>query len=66
MRVADNWKDYRLIDASEGDRLESWSGIKLVRPDPQIIWKTQKTNPDWKAAECNLSSLAEGRGRMGV
>lgn len=62
MRVADNWKDYRLIDASEGDRLESWSGIKLVRPDPQIIWKTQKTNPDWKAADAIYHRSQKGGG----
>lgn len=62
MRVADNWKDYRLIDASEGDRLESWSGIKLVRPDPQIIWKTQKTNTSWKSADAVYHRSQKGGG----
>lgn len=62
MRAADNWKDYRLIDASSGDRLESWSGIRLVRPDPQIIWKTQKTNPDWNAADAVYHRSQKGGG----
>ncbi len=62
MRAADNWKDYRLIDASEGDRLESWSGIKLVRPDPQIIWKTQKANPGWRAADAVYHRSQKGGG----
>lgn len=62
MRVADNWKDYRLIDASQGDRLESWSGIKLVRPDPQIIWKTQKTNSDWISADAVYHRSQKGGG----
>ena len=38
MRLSDNWKDYELIDASDGERLERWGDIILIRPDPQIIW----------------------------
>ena len=38
MRIAENWKDYKIIDTSNGDKLESWGGRLLVRPDPQIIW----------------------------
>ena len=41
MRIAENWKDYKIIDTSSGDKLESWGGKVLVRPDPQIIWKSQ-------------------------
>lgn len=47
MRIADNWKDYELIDCSDGERLERWKDIILVRPDPQVIWKTPKENPLW-------------------
>ena len=47
MRVADNWKDYELIDCSCGERLERWGNVTLIRPDPQVIWKTEKKNtPD--------------------
>ncbi len=49
MRVS-NWKDYELIDASNGERLERWGDIILIRPDPQIIWNTPKENPLWKNA----------------
>ena len=38
MWIADNWKDYELIDASNGERLERWGQHILVRPDPQVIW----------------------------
>ncbi len=62
MRIADNWKDYRLIDASGGDRLESWSGIRLVRPDPQIIWKTDKINPLWRSADAVYHRSQKGGG----
>ena len=47
MRFYDNWKDYELIDCSEGERLERWKDIILIRPDPQVIWKTPKENKLW-------------------
>ena len=47
MRTADSWIDYELIDCSDGERLERWGDIILVRPDPQVIWKTPKENPLW-------------------
>jgi 23S rRNA (cytosine1962-C5)-methyltransferase len=40
MRIADKWEDYKLIDCGGGEKLESWGGYKVVRPDPQIIWHT--------------------------
>lgn len=42
------WQDYELLDASGEERLERWGDIILIRPDPQIIWKTEKTHPLWK------------------
>ena len=39
MREA-QWEDYELIDCSDGERLERWGDIILIRPDPQIIWHT--------------------------
>ena len=51
MRIANNWVDYQLIDTSDGERLESWKGHTLVRPDPQIIWKTERRNPTWRNAD---------------
>ncbi len=42
MWVADNWKDYELIDASDGERLERWGKYILRRPDPQIVWDFEK------------------------
>ena len=50
MRAADNWKDYELIDATDGNRLERWGKTILVRPDPQVIWKTGESSPLWKSA----------------
>ncbi len=47
MRAYNNWKDYELIDCSDGERLERWGDIILVRPDPQVIWKTPKEHELW-------------------
>ena len=48
MKIANNWKDYKILDMAEGQKLEKWGEVILSRPDPQIIWK-QKTNPKkWK------------------
>lgn len=43
MWIADNWKDYEVIDCSKGEKLERWGDYLLVRPDPQVIWDTPKT-----------------------
>ncbi len=48
---ADHWKDYELLDASDGERLERWGEHILVRPDPQIIWKNVAKHPAWKRAD---------------
>lgn len=51
MRVADNWKEYRILDTSCGEKLESWGGVTLVRPDPQIIWRSPKRSDMWNKAD---------------
>lgn len=62
MRVADNWKDYELIDCSCGERLERWGNITLIRPDPQVIWKTPKKNPLWRKADAVYHRSQSGGG----
>ena len=44
MWIADNWKDYEILDCSGGEKLERWGNYLLVRPDPQVIWDTPKKN----------------------
>ena len=48
MWIADQWKDYEVIDTSNGEKLERWGKYLLVRPDPQVIWNSDKNNPGWK------------------
>lgn len=51
MWIADGWKDYELLDTSDGQRLEKWKKYTLVRPDPQVIWSGVKRHPLWKKAD---------------
>ena len=65
MWCADNWKDYELIDTSEGERLERWGKYVLVRPDPQIVWKNDKKSPLWEKADATYRRSSKGGGAWG-
>lgn len=62
MRLADRWKDYELLDASSGERLERWGGYILIRPDPQIIWNTAREHPMWRKADARYVRSSSGGG----
>lgn len=60
------WDDYELIDSSNGERLERWGNIILIRPDPQIIWNTPKKNPLWRNAHARYHRSSSGGGKWEV
>ena len=62
MRTASNWKDYVILDTSDGEKLEKWGKVSLVRPDPQIIWKTDKADPLWRGADGHYHRSNKGGG----
>ncbi|MBR5872081.1 MAG: class I SAM-dependent methyltransferase [Oscillospiraceae bacterium] len=62
MRYTEDWKDYELLDCSEGERLERWGKVILIRPDPQIIWNTPKEHPMWKHADARYVRSSQGGG----
>ena len=62
MRLSEHWKDYELIDTSDGERLERWGDIILIRPDPQIIWSTGRKNPLWRNAHARYHRSNKGGG----
>ncbi len=62
MWIADNWKDYEVIDTSHGEKLERWGDYVLVRPDPQIIWDTPKTDRRWKRRDGHYHRSSKGGG----
>lgn len=62
MRVSDGWQDYELIDCSDGERLERWGDIFLIRPDPQALWNTRRNNPMWHKAHARYVRSNQGGG----
>lgn len=61
MWISDKWKDYALLDASDGERLEKWGGYTLIRPDPQVIWHGERGR-EWKNANASYKRSREGGG----
>lgn len=66
MWYTSDFADYELIDTSDGERLERWKDIILIRPDPQIIWKGAKTSPLWKSANARYIRSSKGGGAWDV
>ena len=62
MLTANNWKDYVLLDTSNGERLEKWGDYVLIRPDPQAIWNTPKKDPLWNKANAHYHRSKSGGG----
>ncbi len=63
MRFTADWKDYELIDCSCGEKLERWGNQILIRPDPQVIWKSAKKNGLWKQANARYVRSSSGGGQ---
>jgi 23S rRNA (cytosine1962-C5)-methyltransferase len=62
MNVADNWEDYEIMDMANGEKLERWKDIYLVRPDPQIIWKEKSYPEKWEKANAIYRRSKAGGG----
>ena len=62
MWTADKWRDYELIDSSDGERLERWGSYTLIRPDPQVIWKDAKKSKLWQSADASYHRSSKGGG----
>ncbi|MGN0299613.1 MAG: class I SAM-dependent methyltransferase [Lachnospiraceae bacterium] len=62
MWVADEWKDYEVLDTSGGEKLERWGKYLLVRPDPQVIWNTPKNLPGWQKPNAHYHRSNKGGG----
>ena len=62
MWLADKWKDYEVIDCSQGEKLELWGKYLLVRPDPQVIWDTPKQEKGWKHMNGHYHRSSKGGG----
>ena len=63
MWIAKNWKEYEVIDCSAGEKLERWGKYILLRPDPQVIWDTEKKNRNWKHLNAHYHRSKKGGGQ---
>lgn len=63
MWIAENWKDYQVIDCSKGEKLERWGNYLLIRPDPQIIWNTPQKHSGWRQPDAHYHRSAKGGGQ---
>ncbi len=61
MRIANEWQEFELLDASSGEKLERWGNHVLIRPDPQVIWNTEKS-AKWQTAEAHYIRSETGGG----
>lgn len=62
MWIADNWKDYEVLDASGGEKLERWGDYVLVRPDPQVLWNTARKHQGWRSRDGHYHRSSKGGG----
>ena len=62
MWIADQWKDYEVLDTSGGEKLERWGKYLLIRPDPQVIWNSPKEHPGWKKRNGHYHRSSRGGG----
>ncbi|MCI9146302.1 MAG: SAM-dependent methyltransferase [Eubacterium sp.] len=66
MRYSTEWKDYELIDCSCGEKLERWTREILIRPDPQVIWKSEKEHRLWYQPSARYNRSKTGGGKWQV
>lgn len=62
MWTANNWKDYEVIDCSNGEKLERWGDYLLIRPDPQVIWNGNRSEKGWRKPNAHYHRSAKGGG----
>lgn len=66
MRYTTDWEDYELIDCTCGEKLERWTREILIRPDPQVIWKSEKEHRLWFQPSAKYNRSRSGGGKWSV
>ena len=63
MRIANSWTDYKVISTGDGEKLEKWGRITLLRPDPQVIWHAKKNLLSFPNIDAHYLRESSGGGR---
>jgi len=66
MWIADKWTSYQVLDASNGEKLEKWDKYRLIRPDPQVIWNTERDPDLWGSANAHYHRSSSGGGKWDI
>ncbi|HAT83344.1 MAG TPA: SAM-dependent methyltransferase [Clostridiales bacterium] len=62
MKIAPDWKDYKVIATGDGEKLEKWGNITLLRPDPQVIWHAKTPLASYKDVDAVYERSRTGGG----
>ena len=62
MNIAKEWKDYKILDMADGQKLERWGEVVLSRPDPQIVWKNKSFPQKWNKINATYHRSKTGGG----
>ena len=62
MNIANQWKEYKILDMADGQKLEKWGDIVLSRPDPQIVWKDKSFPQKWNKINATYHRSNKGGG----
>lgn len=66
MKLVNDFKEYELLDVSEKMKLENWNGIKLLRPDPQVIWPDKSNETEWNHIDATYNRSKTGGGAWDI
>ena len=66
MWIANDWKNFEVIDTSKGEKLERWGDFLLIRPDPQVLWETSKEHKGWKKCNAHYHRSSKGGGEWKI
>jgi len=65
MKLVNDFYEYKILDMANGQKLESWNGVILSRPDPQIIWN-DKQSDEWSKAQATYHRSKTGGGNWEI
>ena len=60
MKTNCDWKDYEIIATGDGMKLERWGKVVLLRPDPQVIWKSNFDLDKYKTLNAKYERIGGG------